>query len=141
MDKKGLMRATSHSNPRYWDSICQYRRSHDQPTRFSVRGDQMFAGTRALRTISTIAGTDYYLTEVRNVFKTRQDVTALWGCRPEEIKMLGLDLGQACVVGASALLPEESKEAELEKAQRDQDGRYRSERTLNRPPVPPLIII
>ncbi|KAG9323017.1 hypothetical protein KVV02_008085 [Mortierella alpina] len=34
------------------------------------------------------------------------DVNTLWGCAPDEIKILGIDLGQACVVGASALLPE-----------------------------------
>ncbi|KAG0317269.1 hypothetical protein BGZ99_006411 [Dissophora globulifera] len=57
------------------------------------------------RITSTVGGVDYYLTEVRNVVKTKQDVTAIWGCRPEQIKILGLDLGQACVVGASAIIP------------------------------------
>lgn len=54
---------------------------------------------------STTGGTDYYLTEVRNVVKTKQDVAELWACPPDQIKILGLDLGQACVLGASALLP------------------------------------
>ena len=53
---------------------------------------------------STTGGTDYYLTEVRNVVKTKQDVAELWACPPDQIKILGLDLGQACVLGASALL-------------------------------------
>jgi len=57
------------------------------------------------RITSTVAGVDYYLTEVRNVVKSAQDVMDLWGCDPLEIKVLGLDLGQAFVVGASAILP------------------------------------
>ncbi|KAF9104945.1 hypothetical protein BGX27_009866 [Mortierella sp. AM989] len=55
---------------------------------------------------STIGGVDYWLTEVRNIIKTAQDVQTLWGCKPAKIKILGIDLGQAYVVGASALLPE-----------------------------------
>ncbi|KAG9322616.1 hypothetical protein KVV02_002319 [Mortierella alpina] len=58
------------------------------------------------RLTSTVGGVDYYLTEVRNIVRTPQDVATLWGCAPDEIKILGIDLGQACVVGASALLPE-----------------------------------
>jgi hypothetical protein len=47
------------------------------------------------------------LTEVRNIVKTKENVAQLWlNCRPEDIKILSLDLGQACVVGASALLPD-----------------------------------
>ncbi|KAG0367474.1 hypothetical protein BGZ54_003818 [Gamsiella multidivaricata] len=70
---------------------------------------------------------------------SQRDVTALWGCRSEEIKILGLDLGQACVVGASALLPEEPKEAELKKAQRDQDGGIVAKEPCNdTKPVPGL---
>jgi hypothetical protein len=49
------------------------------------------------------------LTEIRNIVKTKQDVKSLWGCKPEKIKILGIDLGQACVVGASALLPKANK--------------------------------
>ncbi|KAI7815735.1 hypothetical protein BC939DRAFT_509019 [Gamsiella multidivaricata] len=48
------------------------------------------------------------LGSVRNVVKTKQDVAVLWDCEPEKIKILGLDLGQAFVVGASALLPEKT---------------------------------
>ncbi|CAO3567070.1 unnamed protein product [Mortierella alpina] len=58
------------------------------------------------RLTTTTGGTDYYLTEIRNVVKRKGDVARLWpDCRPEAIKILGIDLGQACVVGASALLP------------------------------------
>ena len=64
------------------------------------------------RITSAVGGTDYFLTEIRNVVRTEQDVRDLWGCEPKEadcIKILGLDLGQACVVGASALLPTSRK--------------------------------
>ncbi|ORZ21782.1 hypothetical protein BCR41DRAFT_394554 [Lobosporangium transversale] len=42
---------------------------------------------------------------IRNIIKTSDDVHRLWGCQLETIKLLGLDLGQVSVVGASALLP------------------------------------
>ena len=74
----------------------------------SVRYRRLPAGVLPPRITSTVGGVDYYLTEVRNIIKTKQDVSDLWGCEPEKIKILGLDLGQAFVVGASALLPEES---------------------------------
>ncbi|KAG0061272.1 hypothetical protein BGZ92_006520, partial [Podila epicladia] len=54
---------------------------------------------------STLRGTDHFLTEIRNVVKTKEDVERLWGCDPRNIKILGIDLGKAFVVGASALLP------------------------------------
>ncbi|KAF9431657.1 hypothetical protein BGZ76_011867, partial [Entomortierella beljakovae] len=54
---------------------------------------------------STVGGVDQYLTEIRNVVRSKDDVSTLWKCNPQKIKILGLDLGQACVVGASALLP------------------------------------
>lgn len=63
------------------------------------------------RLTSTLGGTDYFLTEIRNVVSTKQDVADLWDCDPNQIKVLGLDLGQAFVIGASAILPscEQSK--------------------------------
>ncbi|KAF9094165.1 hypothetical protein BGX27_001510 [Mortierella sp. AM989] len=55
---------------------------------------------------TTDHGLDYYLTEIRNAVKTKEDIQAIWGdCEPEKVQILGLDLGQAYVVGASALLP------------------------------------
>ncbi|KAG0221137.1 hypothetical protein BGW41_007177, partial [Actinomortierella wolfii] len=58
---------------------------------------------------STVAGVDYFMTEIRNVVKVPQDVKNLLGCWPHEVReqvnVLGIDLGQACVVGASALRP------------------------------------
>ncbi|KAK3820509.1 MAG: hypothetical protein J3R72DRAFT_502378 [Linnemannia gamsii] len=54
---------------------------------------------------STLGGTGHYLKEIRNVVKTPEDVRRIWDCDPKDIKILGIDLGQAFVVGASALLP------------------------------------
>ncbi|KAF9965350.1 hypothetical protein BGZ73_001473, partial [Actinomortierella ambigua] len=57
---------------------------------------------------STIGGTDRYLTEIRNVVQTENDVMKIWDCRADQagdITYLGIDPGQNCVVGACALLP------------------------------------
>ncbi|KAG0355817.1 hypothetical protein BC939DRAFT_481615 [Gamsiella multidivaricata] len=62
------------------------------------------------RIASTIGGTDYYSTEIRNVVEIRQDVEDLWGCEPEQIKVLDLDLGQSCVLRAIALLSENARD-------------------------------
>ncbi|KAF9149346.1 hypothetical protein BGX20_006012, partial [Mortierella sp. AD010] len=62
----------------------------------SVRYKRLSRDVLPLQINSTVGGVDYYLTEVRNVVKERQDVTNLWGCEPEQIKILGIDLGQAC---------------------------------------------
>ncbi|KAI7816130.1 hypothetical protein BC939DRAFT_508611 [Gamsiella multidivaricata] len=51
--------------------------------------------------------TDGFRLQIRNVVKTQQDVIDLWGCALDQIKILSIDLGQACVVGASLLLPED----------------------------------
>ncbi|KAG0352061.1 hypothetical protein BGZ54_002981 [Gamsiella multidivaricata] len=61
------------------------------------------------RAISTIGGVDFFLSEIRNVVRTPQDVAELWGCDPQGIKVLGIDMGQACVIGASAILPKKTQ--------------------------------
>lgn len=62
------------------------------------------------RLTSTVGGIDYYLQEIRNVITTKEDVARLWpGVRPEKIKTLTLDGGQACVIGAFADIPEDSR--------------------------------
>ncbi|KAF9903118.1 hypothetical protein EC991_004144 [Linnemannia zychae] len=66
------------------------------------------------RLTSTIGGLDYHLTEIRNVVKTPADVARIWpDCQPDAIKILCLDLGQAFVAGASALLPETARSTML----------------------------
>jgi hypothetical protein len=57
------------------------------------------------RLTSTVGGTDHFLTEIRNIVSTKQDIVRLWNCDPESVKILGIDLGQAFVVGASVILP------------------------------------
>ncbi|KAK3821501.1 MAG: hypothetical protein J3Q66DRAFT_333459 [Benniella sp.] len=59
------------------------------------------------RLTDTLGGTDYYLSEVHNVIKSKEDVERLWGCEAKDVKVLGLDLGQKCVVGAYAYIPED----------------------------------
>ncbi|KAF9536422.1 hypothetical protein EC957_010994 [Mortierella hygrophila] len=56
--------------------------------------------------ISTVGGTDYYLTEVKNVVKTKEDVARLWpNCDdPNEVEILCIDLAKAFVVGGCTLL-------------------------------------
>ncbi|KAF9536692.1 hypothetical protein EC957_009988 [Mortierella hygrophila] len=71
----------------------------------SVKYRRLPADKLPSRLTSTVGGTDYFLTEIRNIVSTKQDVTQLWSCDPKSIKILGIDLGQAFVVGASAILP------------------------------------
>lgn len=57
------------------------------------------------RLMSTVSGLDYFLQEIRNIVETPEDVARLWPyCQPDDVKILCIDLGQAFVVGASALL-------------------------------------
>ncbi|KAF9933842.1 hypothetical protein FBU30_004238 [Linnemannia zychae] len=57
------------------------------------------------RLTNTVGGTEYYLTEIRNVISSKHDISQYWDFDPSEIKILGIDLGQAFVVGASAIIP------------------------------------
>ncbi|KAF9080153.1 hypothetical protein BGX23_002572, partial [Mortierella sp. AD031] len=74
----------------------KYRRLHP---------DKLLSLSGTSRLTSTLGGTEYFLTEIRNVVTSQQDVADLWGGDPRRIKVLGIDLGQAFVVGASAILP------------------------------------
>ncbi|KAF9079913.1 hypothetical protein BGX29_005847, partial [Mortierella sp. GBA35] len=56
------------------------------------------------RLTTTVGGTDYYLSEIRNIVKSKQDVDNLRNCTADRIDILCLDLGQAFVVGACAFL-------------------------------------
>ncbi|CAO3566023.1 unnamed protein product [Mortierella alpina] len=66
------------------------------------------------RLTSTKHGTGDFLTEIRNVVRSQEDVTRLWGCDPSDISILALDLGQNCVVGAYALKPKDQSTAQQE---------------------------
>jgi hypothetical protein len=56
------------------------------------------------RTASTLGCTDYFLTEIRNIVRTKPDVSDLWRCGRHQVKVFGLGLGQAFVIGTSALI-------------------------------------
>lgn len=59
---------------------------------------------------TTTTGMTDYLTKVHNVFKSAANVEHLLGCTPNEmhcVSYLGLDPGQAFVVGAYGLLPQD----------------------------------
>ena len=59
--------------------------------------------------ISTVGGTDYFLSEIRHIITCEEDIARLWpGVRSEAIKTLTLDGGQACIVGAFADFPDDS---------------------------------
>lgn len=61
---------------------------------------------------STVGGVNYFLSEIRNISKTKDDVARLWPhCDPKDIQILGFDLGQAFVAGVSALLPSSAASA------------------------------
>ncbi|KAF9577424.1 hypothetical protein BGW38_007369, partial [Lunasporangiospora selenospora] len=57
---------------------------------------------------------DYFLSEVRNILKSKEIVGQLWNCDPKDIKVIGVDLGKAFTVGASALLPVETLAMDLD---------------------------
>ncbi|KAG0098493.1 hypothetical protein BGZ93_011315 [Podila epicladia] len=60
------------------------------------------------RLLTTTSGTGDFLTEVHNVFQTKEDVERLLGCTSDQadtISYLEIDLGQACVASAYAILP------------------------------------
>ncbi|KAG0015343.1 hypothetical protein BGZ80_009914, partial [Entomortierella chlamydospora] len=58
------------------------------------------------RLTPTTHGTGDFLSEIRNVLGTKEDVANLWpGIDPQNIKTLTLDAGQAYVVGGYAYLP------------------------------------
>ncbi|KAG0057380.1 hypothetical protein BGZ83_010839 [Gryganskiella cystojenkinii] len=66
------------------------------------------------RLTSTVHGTGDFLTEIRNVLGTKEDVARLWpDVNPQDIKILTLDAGQAYVVGAYAHIPRSGKGKDL----------------------------
>ncbi|GJJ67737.1 hypothetical protein EMPS_00083 [Entomortierella parvispora] len=77
---------------------------------------------------STLGGTGHYLTEIRNVIKSESDVRRLWpGVNAQDIKVLGIDMGQAFVVGASALLPPPTKADTVSNAKLDSTPEAKSD--------------
>ncbi|KAF8936350.1 hypothetical protein BGZ47_009551, partial [Haplosporangium gracile] len=81
------------------------------------------------RITSTVGGTDYYLTEIRNVITCKEDLDKYWpGIPVERIKTLTLDAGQACIFDGFAHLPEEltkgtkGKEQATDSSPNDMEG-------------------
>ncbi|KAG0270913.1 hypothetical protein BGZ96_006118, partial [Linnemannia gamsii] len=54
---------------------------------------------------SVTGGTDRYLKEIRNVVGASEDVQRIWGCSPDDIAILALDLGTEGLVGSTVFLP------------------------------------
>lgn len=55
---------------------------------------------------STVAGVDYHLSEIRNIIRSEEDIKELWpGKNVQDMKILSMDAGQACVLGGFAHLP------------------------------------
>ncbi|KAG0273901.1 hypothetical protein BGZ97_010599, partial [Linnemannia gamsii] len=54
---------------------------------------------------SVTGGTDRYLTEIRNVVGASEDVQRIWGCSPDDIAILAIDLGTEGLLGSTVLLP------------------------------------
>ena len=68
-----------------------------------------------LRIASPLGGTGDYLTEIRNVVKSQNDVEQIWGCAPDDITILGLDLGQTFTVAAYVLPPRDAADKTVNK--------------------------
>jgi hypothetical protein len=60
------------------------------------------------RLTTTVAGSNYYLSEIRNVIQSKDDIEKLWpGKSVDDMKIVGFDGGQACVIGGFAYLPKD----------------------------------
>ncbi|KAG0041871.1 hypothetical protein BGZ83_001203 [Gryganskiella cystojenkinii] len=76
----------------------------------SVKYKRYSTGLLPNRLLNTTSGTSDFLTEVRNVFKTAADVELLLGCtlnETDKVSYLGIDPGQAYIVGAYAHLAQD----------------------------------
>ncbi|KAG0294208.1 hypothetical protein BGZ98_001851, partial [Dissophora globulifera] len=102
-DRKGYALSGSFSTNGFTLQLSAFKLRELQAVRYRRLPDNILPP----RLTSTVGGTDYYLQEIRNVVKTKDDVSKLWPhCAPEKIKILCLDLGQTYVVAGSAFLPD-----------------------------------
>ncbi|KAF9342319.1 hypothetical protein BGX26_007803, partial [Mortierella sp. AD094] len=100
--RKGYVLSGSFRTNGFTLQLSAYKLKELQAVRFRRLPDSMLPP----RLTSTVGGTTYYLQEIRNVAKTKDDVARLWPhCPPEMIKILCLDAGQAFIVAGSAFLP------------------------------------
>ncbi|KAF8916938.1 hypothetical protein BGZ58_005189, partial [Dissophora ornata] len=81
--------------------------------------------------VTTIGGTDRYLTEAQNVFRTAADVESLLAADPSQVAILSLDLGTSCIVGASASLPPGQTPATLKRPP-DKEGVHKKKKKTRR---------
>ncbi|KAG0298727.1 hypothetical protein BGZ98_000089 [Dissophora globulifera] len=82
-----------------------------QPLAFKVKELQSVRYRRVLKDklpnplVTTIGGTNSFLTEARNIFKTAADVESLLTADPSQVAVVSLDLGVSCIVCATVSLP------------------------------------
>ncbi|KAF8925889.1 hypothetical protein BGZ58_000390, partial [Dissophora ornata] len=84
--------------------------------------------------ITTIGGTNRYLTEAQNVFKTTADVEKLLATDPDQVTVLSLDMGTSCVVGATVSLPPGQTPATLKRPEGENKGKNKKTRRGKRKP-------
>ncbi|KAF9153146.1 hypothetical protein BG015_004007 [Linnemannia schmuckeri] len=81
--------------------------------------------------VTTIGGTNSYLTEARNIFSTAADVESLLAADPSQVAALSLDLGTSCIVGATVPLPSGQTPATL-KRPLDKEGDQKKKKKTKR---------
>ncbi|KAI1297002.1 hypothetical protein EDD11_007315 [Mortierella claussenii] len=65
----------------------------------------------AVTLTTTVAGSDYHLSEIRDVVKSKGDIDKLWlGKNVDDMKIVTLDRRQVCVVGGFAHMPKDLNE-------------------------------
>ncbi|KAG0281211.1 hypothetical protein BGZ97_009305, partial [Linnemannia gamsii] len=79
--------------------------------------------------VTTIGGTNSYLTEARNVFSTAADVANLLAADPNQITVLSLDLGTSYLAGATVSLPAGVTPATLKRPLEKEGDRKKKKRT------------
>ncbi|KAF9126355.1 hypothetical protein BGW39_006691 [Mortierella sp. 14UC] len=85
--------------------------------------------------VTTIGGTNGYLTEVRNVFRTAADMASLLAIDPSLVAALSIDLGTSCLAGASVSLPPGQTPTTLKRpsSERDQRKKKKPRRAKRKP--------
>ncbi|KAF9913876.1 hypothetical protein FBU30_002986, partial [Linnemannia zychae] len=109
LTKKYVPRGTIRTDGFLLQILCFKRREL-----YSVKYKRLPEDRLPSRLVTTFHGTGDYLTEIRNVLSSPEDVTDLWpNVDPRSIKILALDAGQAFVVGAYAHLPHSEQAHDL----------------------------
>ncbi|KAG0318324.1 hypothetical protein BGZ99_005743 [Dissophora globulifera] len=85
--------------------VCRVPPSQQVKELQSVRYRRVLKDNLPNPLVTTIGGTNSFLTEARNIFKTAADVESLLTANPSQVAVLSLDLGIPCIVGATVSLP------------------------------------